>query len=335
MGLARNLSLAWTGLRNYAVGRPFSVSFEVTHCCNARCKHCHLRGMIDEERASPARFGELCRALAPVVAQISGGEPLLRHDLEEIVRAFRVADRAPMVAITTNAALLRWERYLSLREAGVDELSISLDYPDERHDEFRGLPRLFERIRDLVARARGAGHSGLLLCCVVQSDNLRLLVPLAELAHAWGIKVNFSCYTMMRTEDRSFMLTPAQTDELEQEIVPRLMTLRAQNNNVLTSPHAWRNMIRYFRDGRMPGCRTGTRFLNVNPDGTLSPCGLIITRYADQRALREQFAANNTCDRCYTSMRANCEKPASRMILDNLAALRMRSARPAAPPPAG
>jgi len=325
MSLARNLSVASRGLHNYYARKPFSVSFEVTHCCNARCKHCHIRGMIENEtRASPEELGRICRALNPVVAQASGGEPLLRRDLEDIVRAFGIPNRAPMVAITTNAALLSVERYTSLREAGVDEFSISLDYPDERHDEFRGIPGLLGKIGDLIARLKHVGDKRLLLCCVIQSDNFRLLPGMAQLATEWGIKLNFSCYTMMRTHDESYMLSADEVDELE-DVVKQLVEHRARHMNILTSPHAFKNMVAYFRNRAFPGCGAGHKFLNVNPDGTLSPCGLIIKDYASRAALVEQFSTTNECDQCYTSMRANCEKPASRMLADNLATARMRA----------
>jgi MoaA/NifB/PqqE/SkfB family radical SAM enzyme len=326
MSVARNTSLGWRGLRNYYAGRPFSVSFEVTHSCNARCKHCHLRGMIkDENRATPERFGELCRTLQPVVAQASGGEPLLRHDLEDIIRAFCRPNRAPMTAVTTNAALLTRKRYTSLREAGVDEFSISLDYPDERHDEFRGIPGLFGKIRDLVSGLKDMPNRGILFCAVVQSDNLGSLVRLAELAHEWNVKVNFSAYTTLRTRNPEYLLQPAQVDQLEKEIVPRLLELRQTNRNVLTSAYALNNMVRYFREGGMPGCGTGRKFLNVNPDGTLSPCGLVITSFQTREELLEKFSRQNTCSACFTSMRANCEKPARHMLRDNLETLKMHA----------
>lgn len=323
----RNMGVAYRGLRNYYSERPFSISFEVTHSCNARCKHCHLRGMIkDEVRAAPERFGQLCQELGPVVAQASGGEPLLRRDLEEIVQAFRVSNRPPMVAITTNASLLSRKRYDSLRDAGVDEFSISLDYPDERHDEFRGVPRLFSKINDLInTELREVSDKGILLCCVIQSDNYRLLPDMAELARKWGIKLNFSSYTTLRTKNDAYMLSAEQVDELEHEIVPKLMRQRLEHMNVLTSPYAFENMVCYFRDREFPNCRTGTKFLNVNPDGTISPCGLIIKDYRSQKELIERFARHNTCAKCYTSVRANTEKPALRMLADNLFAARMRA----------
>ena len=91
MKFSRTMACAKRGAQNYFSKRPFCVSFEVTYRCNARCQHCHLGDPIKNEKiASPERFGELAREIRPVVAQVSGGEPLLRKDLEDIIRAIRV-----------------------------------------------------------------------------------------------------------------------------------------------------------------------------------------------------------------------------------------------------
>ncbi len=313
----RDMRSAARGFRNYYTRRPFSVSFEVTRSCNAKCKHCHLHGMIEENQASPKRFGELCRQLKPVVAQASGGEPLLRKDLEEIIGAFRMPNRPPYIAVTTNGALLTRERYQSLRQAGVDEFSLSLDYPDERHNDFRGIPGLFDKITDLMKWLQGMPDKGMTLCCVIQSDNFHLLPEMARLASQWGVMLNLSTYTPMRTQDKSYLLNPDQVDEFA-EITSQLIEHGKKFKNLRTSPHAFSKMIEYFRNGEMPNCKAGYKFYVVNPDGTLSPCGLIIKDYNTREEMLEKFPPTNACTKCYTSIRLNCEKPARYMLLDNL-----------------
>jgi len=313
----RTLSLAQRGLRNYLTRKPLCVSFEVTHSCNAKCKHCHLHGPVEEERASPARLGERCRELSPVVAQASGGEPLLRKDLEEIIRAWRVPNRAPYVVVTTNATLLSLNRYRSLREAGVDEFSISLDYPDERHDEFRGVPGLFRKIEKLIQDLDTQKDKAISLCCVIQSDNFRSLPQMAELAKNWNVRLNFSAYNTLRTHDRSYMLSKQELEELKQ-IIDYLVEFRKKHGTIRTSRYVFKHIVKYFNLGYIPRCRTGERFFNVNPNGTLSPCGLIITDYETKKEFIEDFCKHNSCVYCYTSIRANTEKPVWHTIKDNL-----------------
>ncbi len=306
--IVRTLSLGKRGLANQLLKKPFCISFEVTHSCNAKCKHCHLHGPVEEDRASPEKLGKICRELSPVVAQASGGEPLLRKDLEQIIRAWRVPKRAPFIIVTTNATLLTSKKYRSLREAGVDEFSISLDYPDERHDEFRGVPGLFQKIENLIQELDSRRDKAISLCCVIQSDNFRLLPQMAELANKWDVRLNLSAYNTLRTHDKSYMLSGEDLEEFK-EIIPILLDMQKKHRKIRTPQDVLWNMVEYFKQGYMPDCRTGKKFFNVNPDGTISPCGLIITDYKTKKEFIEDFCKKNSCMYCYTSLRANTERP--------------------------
>ena len=319
--LGRTISLATRGLKNYFTKRPFCVSFEVTYRCNARCKHCHLGGTVNEERTTPQRYGELCRELKPLLAQVSGGEPLLRRDLEQIIEALKIPNRAPYIIVTTNGVLLTKERYRSLREAGVDEFSLSLDYPDERQDEFRAVPGLFNRIRTLIKELSSENDKAIILSCVVQSDNFRDLIRMAELAREWNVKMNFSTYTYLRTNDKGFMIPRHELIEFK-DIIIQLLEFKRKYKNIISSDYTLKKMIEFFKEESFPNCRAGERFLVVNPDGTLSPCGLIIKKYKSQKEIKQDFMKNNNCVYCYTSLRANVERPEWYLVMDNIKALR-------------
>jgi len=315
--LSRTISLAKRAVGNYFTKRPFCVSFEVTYSCNAFCKHCNRGGPAEEQRAAPERYGEISRQIKPLVAQLSGGEPLLRNDLEQIVNALSVPNRAPYIVVITNGTLLTKERYSRLREAGTDEFSLSLDYPDERHDEFRGVPGLFSRIATLIKELPSEKSKAIILCCVVQSDNFKELIRMAELAREWNVSITFSAYTRLRTNDESYMLSSEELEEFK-EIIERLLDFKKKYRNIYTSDYIFKVMPDFFKNGYIPDCRTGERFLNVNPEGTLSPCGLIRTDYKSQEELREKFSKSNTCVYCYTSIRGNSEKPAKYLIKDSI-----------------
>jgi len=315
------LSLAVRGAVNYVRKRPLCVSFEITYNCNARCKHCHLGGSAPENRAAPDELGRISRELSPVVAQVSGGEPLLRKDVEEIVRAIRRPGRAPFIVLTTNGSLLTREKYGRLREAGVDEISLSLDYPDERHDEFRGIPGLFQKIRTLALGLKDVRNSGITISCVIQRDNFRELPRMVELAHEWGLRMNFSSYTLLRTHNKEYMIPAEEIGELR-EVLDKVLDLKKRYNNVFTSNYVLQRIPEYFENGAVEGCRAGERLLVVNPDGTLSPCGLIIRKYKSQKEVRRNFLKTNTCALCYVSSRANTEKPLRYALADGLRSLR-------------
>jgi MoaA/NifB/PqqE/SkfB family radical SAM enzyme len=219
--------------------------------------------------------------------------------------------------VTTNAALLTKERYQSLVEAGVNEFSVSLDYPDERHDDFRAIPGLFNKIQTLVFQLKNGTPIKITFSCVVQNDNFRDLLQLAHLAIDWNVKINFSTYTWLRTNDKAYLITKKDLSELR-SIADQLLAIRKTHKNVFASDYVFERMIRFYENEGLPGCRAGERFFIVNPDGTLSPCGLIQRNYTSTEQLKREFLSGNACADCNTSIRANCEKPLIAQVKDNL-----------------
>ncbi len=324
ISLGRKVNIAGRTLKNIALGRPISVSFEITYNCNAKCKHCDLGDYVKEPRLGPEVFADRFEELRPVVAQISGGEPMLRKDLTDIVRSMKDRDPVAVFVLTTNAQTLNEERYLKLRDAGIDQFCLSLDYPDERQNEFRSLKRNFEHISQLAPRLAQYGNKDLIMACVVQSDNFRDLPRIAELAREWGVAVNFSTYNSLRTGNKDYLISsPEDLAELEQ-IVNRLLEMQSDGYAILSSEWTLRQMIRFFRDGRQPNCMAGKRFLIVNPWGKLTPCGMFRDMYDSQKELVRAFANHNDCDKCYTSIRVNSEKSLPRMLVDALRVVRQK-----------
>ena len=319
--LRMNLALAGRGIRNYVSKRPFCVSFEITYSCNAKCKHCHLGGsVVDEERADPEKYAEIARELSPVVAQISGGEPMLRRDLTDIIRMIKNENGTPYIVLTTNAALLSTEKYYELKEAGVDGFSISFDFPDDRHDDFRGIPGLYNKIQSLMEDIRSEKNKGITLSGVVNSQNYRDLVTLAQRALDWGVSMNYSAYTWLRTDKMEYMISKKDMPDFK-KVIEDLLAFKKIHKNIFTSDYTFKNMIAFFENHEVPNCRAGEKFLVVNPAGSLSPCGLIIKNYSSQKDIKEQFLKTNTCAACFTSIRANSEKPVKYLILDSLRSL--------------
>lgn len=318
-------SLARRAVTGFFLRRPWCVSFELTHNCNARCRHCHRGARVAETPASAERLLAVCRDLRPVVAILSGGEPLLRHDLEQIARALKTGCAPIRVFLNTNGALLTSARYAALTAAGVDEVLVSIDYPDERHDAFRGIPGLFSRIRALVGSLPVAERRRVVLTTVLHADNFREAMAIARLALDWGVNVNFSGYTPLRTGDRSLLVGPPELPAFG-AVVEELIAFKRQHPHVLTSDWVLRGMVRFFEGGgRLGRCRAGARMAVVNPDGTLSPCGLLVRSYRTHAELKREFTAKNACADCYTSTRGNSERPIRYMLSDHLSYLRRRA----------
>lgn len=313
----RDLRLAVCGIKNYITNSPLCASFEITYRCNALCQHCHLHHVQDKELASPEHYAEICHRLKPVVAQISGGEPLLRRDLLDIIRKIKNSNGTPFIVLTTNGVLLTKEKYEQLIDAGVDEISLSLDYPDKRHDDFRSVPGLFNKIVNLLSDLGAKNGKAITVSCVVQRNNYKDLIGIAEFAHKWGINANFSTYTWLRTNDKSLSI-PKDEIFLLKEIIEQLISYKKKYKNIRASDYVLRKIPEFFENENIGDCRAGERFLIINPDGTMSPCGLVLGEYRSKKELHKKFSNNNTCGDCYTSIRANTEKPWYYHIKDNI-----------------
>src|SRR5215216_4090519 len=87
---------AWLTARR----RPLLVHFEVTMRCNARCGFCDYWKTPSSERDNELKsFADAAKAFSPMMITFTGGEPLLRKDLEDIVRGVREASRLTYVAV--------------------------------------------------------------------------------------------------------------------------------------------------------------------------------------------------------------------------------------------
>lgn len=307
-GIGRILPITGRGLANLLTQRPLCVSFEITQACNADCRHCHRGGPVAETHASAERFAEVFRELRPPVVMVSGGEPLLRKDLLDIIRALKQPSRLPYTILVTNGSLLTPDVFREAHRAGVDAYSISLDYPDERHDEFRMIPGLFNHLGTLIRGLSDREKKMITLNCVVQSDNFRDMLPLAQLALEWGVSMNFSPYTWLRTGDQGYVVHGEELAELRRTF-HELLRFQKLHDTVKPNALFLENMARFFEEGGLGTCRAGERFLVVNPDGTLSPCGLIPGSFSNQSELRLGFSSTNSCTGCNTSIRAWTERP--------------------------
>jgi len=176
---------------------PMAVTIAVTDGCQCACGHCSAARLPGRRRPTPSsppltrselrRVVDECLELGVGNVTFTGGEPLLRDDLEEMVA---LVDRSlATTQVFTNGLLLDEGRALSLKEAGLHAVHLSLDAPDAaRHDTARGMPGVFAAVRRGVAAARRAGLLvGLSTYATNASVARRDLSALAWLAREWDV----------------------------------------------------------------------------------------------------------------------------------------------------
>lgn len=300
------------GIPAYLMGYPTVVSLEITHSCTADCNHCNRGGLLDkEELIGPDDYRRLMKTLRPVIIQVSGGEPLLRNDLTDILRAIKPeGSHAPYVIVVTNGSLLTEEKYLALRDAGINQLSISLCFPDKRHDEWRGVPGLFDHLDNLVPKLSALGHDDIVLNSTITSENLPHIMELAHTAERWGVSISFSVYSMLRTGESGYTIKEPEDLACLRHQLDRLKEYKAKNpGRILNADFNIEGMYKFFKHQGISGCTAGRHFMVVTPDGSLKPCSMLKPKYTSLKEMQRDFVPNNRCGGCYVSIRSYLDKP--------------------------
>ena len=181
--------------------RPLgSLRVSVTDRCNLRCRYCMPeQDYVWLPKQSILTFEEIARlvgiftSLGVEKVRLTGGEPLLRHDLPTLIGMLARNPGVRDLALTTNGVLLA-KQAASLKQAGLGRVTVSLD--TLRPDRMRELART-DRHADVVegiAVARAAGFLLKLNTVVIRGMNEDELVDLIEFARAHEAEVRFIEY---------------------------------------------------------------------------------------------------------------------------------------------
>jgi MoaA/NifB/PqqE/SkfB family radical SAM enzyme len=287
------VSAGWTVPAAFA--RPYVVSWNLTYRCNLACEHCYLdagaRPQVDDDAFSDRSelTTEQCfkvvddiAAFAPeAVTILTGGEPLLRRDILEIVRYANA--KGLWVVVGTNGVKITPTLAALLLKEGVRGLSLSLDALDpERHDRFR---RVTGAWRNTVAGAGILREAGLpfIVQTTVGAHNVGELPAIAAFAHTELAASVWNLYFLVPTGRGAFVsdVTPAEYDR----VLDDLATIQKRYSgkmlvNAKCAPHFIKTLLeadpaspflKTFTGGA-GGCPAGTHYLGIRPNGDVTPC---------------------------------------------------------------
>lgn len=261
-------------------GGALYFGVEVTRRCNARCPHCFTSsGGSGVLEPSAADLVSLLRALPPLgirVAAFSGGEPLMRGDLEELMQAGLEAG-LECYSIVTNGWFVTPQRVRSLKTAGLRSVQVSLDgadaldYCDVRGGSTKAFYRALRAIRFFCEAGVPVDASA-----IVNRANVERLEELALLCDAVGARSLRFCGFV--PTGRGVAGDIRAKYALESSELDRFFeTMRAMN------AHPKSRLPVYIDHGVGPwraeghfACRAGTTVAYVSSEGDLYPCpGLI------------------------------------------------------------
>jgi len=282
-----------------ALGRPLrDLRLSVIDACNFRCPYCMPADRIPDDHgldaASRLSFDEmetLVRGFARLGThklRITGGEPLLRKRLPELIARLAKIDGIDDLALTTNGSLLA-PHATALREAGLHRLTVSLDALDpERFAAMSGGRGKLADVLAGLAAARAAGFERIKLNCVVQRGvNEDQVLPLAAFAREHGHVLRFIEYMDVGTCNGWRMQDVVPSAQLRDQLHAHwpLRPLDPQYRGEVAARYAYADgggEIGFVGSVTAPFCGDCHR-ARVSADGTLYTCLFA----AEGRSLRE------------------------------------------------
>ncbi|MCC6877150.1 MAG: radical SAM protein [Sandaracinaceae bacterium] len=253
---------------------PIYLVHALTARCNARCGFCAWNpDFYDPKEQLPTEaIKQLytdARRAGFVGLSIWGGEPLLHHDFEEIVR--HAHDLGLATNIVTNGFLL--EKKLEPVARYIDRVSISLDHPSSKHDELRGIRGLFDKIVSAThALRRRDPDKRIVFVCTLQKANVDVptLRKLAQLMADLGVLGVFNgLREEAATEGDVGLSQYAPTQSELGRAFDELMELKRRGYPILNS----QTHMRMMHDGKPKySCHWPKFMLPVEANGDIVDC---------------------------------------------------------------
>ncbi|MDD4985733.1 MAG: radical SAM protein [Dehalococcoidales bacterium] len=253
---------------------PMAVTIGVTNTCQCHCLHCSA---LDRSKSRPVmsrdeiqRVLEECIDLGVTNITFTGGEPLLRNDLEQCIAS--VSPEKAVSQVFTNALLLTPERAKSLADSGAYGVQISLDSPDPtEHNRLRGRNDVFSAVEYGVQNALRSGLLvGISTYATKQSAMRHDITRLMALCSRWGVnEVSvFDGIEVGGLKNRKDVLL----DRAARRVL--LDDCKAANRKYGTKPRvvsqSWTNCGKGF--SRLIGCLAANRQFHITAQGDFTPC---------------------------------------------------------------
>ena len=256
--------------------------------CNLSCTYCNEFDTFSKPVPTEEMFGRVdhLASLGTTIVTISGGEPLLHPELDEIIR--RIRRHGVIAGLITNGYLLTVERIERLNRAGLDQLQISIDnvHPDDVSK--KSLKVLDKKLQMLAEHAEFGVNINSVLGSGINHPQDALTVANR------AVELGFTS-TLGIIHDGTGQLRPLS--ELEQSIYTKIKNLgkrsyarfdKFQKNIVQAQPNDWR-------------CRAGARYLYICENGLVHYCSqqrgfpAIPLKDYSRQYMRREFNTRKSC----------------------------------------
>lgn len=273
--IRKYLNIKFARALGIAPKAPVSVHIEVTKRCNARCKMCDIwkqgrNPKIAKQELTTKQLQSLAEQLGKLKVKaigITGGEPMLRQDIAEIIKAFK--NNGMIVHLNTNGTIPNTAE--RLKHSGVDSVTVSIDFYGKEHDKNRGLKHAFEKAVQTLKDLKKAGIKRIGIGTVIMNQNPNHFEKLTKLADELGVFISFAGFDLglinQQKEQRKkhFQKFVEGVDKINQ--------LRKKYSNISVLP-AYLDYMKKQSKNLKPinWCYAGFATCIVKANGDVAPC---------------------------------------------------------------
>jgi radical SAM protein with 4Fe4S-binding SPASM domain len=260
---------------------PLIISWNVTRKCNLQCSHCYINASTEKhpEEYTDELTTEEAKKLIDQISEVSrpmlilsGGEPLLRKDIFEIIRYG--TQKGLKMALGSNGGLIDAGVAKKLKEAGIKTVSISLDSAiPEKHDEFRGVNGSWQKAIDAIKALKENGVLVQVNTTLTQ-QNYNEIDNIMTLSEKLGVE-NFHLFFLVPTGRGTKIvdISPAMYESMIKNTFAK--TTRHRLN---VRPSCAPQFMRVAKDMNLDmrqwirGCIAGFYYCRIFPNGEVTPC---------------------------------------------------------------
>ena len=266
------------------------IAINLTQRCNLACEHCYLDATtLKDGNEGELSTQEVCNVLDDIAVMdngtmvvLTGGEPLVRRDLEEIVQ--HGAKKELAMVLGTNGALLTKERIKKLQQAGLLGAGISVDSLNPVfHDKFRGQQGSWQQTMNGIENCRQAGLSFQIHFSIMDGNahELNDMIEFARLSEARVLNIFFLVCT---GRGESFSdISPLRYEQTLKDIIKA----QEQHDDLIIrarcAPHYKRvahqldpqSKLNQISGREGDGCIAGIHYARITHDGNVTACPYI------------------------------------------------------------
>lgn len=248
----------------------YCLVWNTTCRCNLKCKHCYnyfdSRSAIKSELSTNEAKKMISEAIKLGTKSIlfTGGEPLLRKDLFELINYAKEKDL--LVFLATNGTLID-DNFIKKAQGKIDKINISLDAgSSKKHDEIRGMAGSFDKSLRAIELLKNI--FAVSISFTVHFQNLLEIVPIAAIAKKYKILLTIKRFIPVGhgSEDCNLELS----SEKYKEVIKKVNKLKKYQKISFEDPFP--SIFKRKIENSYGGCLAGIYFLAIDFNGNVYPC---------------------------------------------------------------